>query len=201
MLKAAFVILAIVFGVAILGITAWALHEAGHLLVWLAARRPIREIVLGAGDVIATRTVTIGGRKLQLTRRKSLLDAAGIAVPREIRANAGPLLRSAVHLAGPAANALVALGAWHLAHGAQGPLCLIATAVWFVHGFYAAVNLLPLPQLDGGWLTTLVIARLRGRDYDWEERWHVDHAMWTWYAHRAIAVAVVVLGLPWALRF
>ena len=77
---------------------------------------------------------------------------------------ARPGASALVAIAGPAANALLALLGWlALPHISGDILFLLVRAMWFTNAFVAAFNLLPGLPLDGGFLVDSLVWRITGR--------------------------------------
>lgn len=137
------------------------LHELGHALV---ARRQ--------GVVVRELAVTLLGGHTQL----------GGAAP-------GPGASALVAVAGPAANLLLATGAWFAAQATTPgsvPWALLGAAA-LANGVVGAVNLLPALPLDGGRVLEAGLWRATG------ERWR--GTLVAGWAGRLLAVVLVV----WAL--
>lgn len=77
---------------------------------------------------------------------------------------ARPGASALVAVAGPAANALLALLGWLAAPQISGDIpSLLVRAMWFTNGFVAVFNLLPGLPLDGGFLVDSLVWRITGR--------------------------------------
>jgi len=77
---------------------------------------------------------------------------------------ARPGASALVAVAGPAANAVLALVAWLALPSVSGDISsLLVRAMWFTNGFVAAFNLLPGLPLDGGFLVDSLVWRITGR--------------------------------------
>jgi Zn-dependent protease len=104
---------------------------------------------------------------------------------------ARPGASALVAVAGPAANAFLALLGWLAAPLVFGEVSsLLLRAMWFTNAFVAAFNLLPGLPLDGGFLVDSLVWRITGS----RERGLIA-AGW---CGRAVTVAVVLwfVGLP-----
>jgi Zn-dependent protease/CBS domain-containing protein len=77
---------------------------------------------------------------------------------------ARPGASALVAIAGPAANALLALVGWLAVPSVSGDIpSLLLRAMWFTNAFVAAFNLLPGLPLDGGFLVDSLVWRITGR--------------------------------------
>jgi Zn-dependent protease len=77
---------------------------------------------------------------------------------------ARPGASALVAIAGPAANALLALVGWLAVPSISGDVpSLLLRAMWFTNAFVAAFNLLPGLPLDGGFLVDSLVWRITGR--------------------------------------
>jgi Zn-dependent protease len=77
---------------------------------------------------------------------------------------ARPGASALVAIAGPAANALLALIGWLALPYIEGDITyLLVGAIWFTNAFVAGFNLLPGLPLDGGFLVDSLVWRITGR--------------------------------------
>lgn len=77
---------------------------------------------------------------------------------------ARPGASALVAIAGPAANALLALIGWLALPYIEGDITsLLVEAIWFTNAFVAGFNLLPGLPLDGGFLVDSLVWRITGR--------------------------------------
>ncbi len=77
---------------------------------------------------------------------------------------ARPGASALVAIAGPAANALLALMSWLALPYIEGDITsLLVRAIWFTNAFVAGFNLLPGLPLDGGFLVDSLVWRITGR--------------------------------------
>jgi Zn-dependent protease len=77
---------------------------------------------------------------------------------------ARPGASALVAIAGPAANAVLALVGWLALPHIDGDIThLLVRALWFTNAFVAAFNLLPGLPLDGGFLVDSLVWRITGR--------------------------------------
>ncbi len=78
--------------------------------------------------------------------------------------NARPGASALVAIAGPAANAALALLGWLAMPYIDGDISLLLVrAIWFTNAFVAAFNLLPGLPLDGGFLVDSLVWRITGK--------------------------------------
>ena len=114
-------------------------HELGHAL---AARRlhiPVRRIVIGVGP----RMLRLGRLEARLLPVLGLTDVVGGMHALDQRR------RAPIAVAGPAASAALGLALLGLAAITTGHAAAMARAVGTMNVGIAAVNLLPVPLLDG----------------------------------------------------
>lgn len=106
-------------------------------------------------------------------------------------ANARPGASALVAVAGPAANALLALIGWLAAPHIDGDITsLLVGAIWFTNAFVAGFNLLPGLPLDGGFLVDSLVWRITGK--------RESGLIAAGWCGRVVTVLVVLwfLGLP-----
>ncbi len=105
---------------------------------------------------------------------------------------ARPGASALVAIAGPAANALLALlGALVTPYIPDGIPSLLLRAMWFTNAFVAAFNLLPGLPLDGGFLVDSLVWRITGR--------RESGLIAAGWCGRVVTVVVVLAFVGWPL--
>lgn len=105
--------------------------------------------------------------------------------------NSRPGASALVAIAGPAANALLALIGWLAIPHIDGDIAsLLVGAIWFTNAFVAGFNLLPGLPLDGGFLVDSLVWRITGR--------RESGLIFAGWCGRVVTVLVVLwfIGLP-----
>src|SRR5450759_869221 len=105
--------------------------------------------------------------------------------------NARPGASALVAIAGPAANAALALVGWLAMPYIDGDISsLLVGAIWFTNAFVAGFNLLPGLPLDGGFLVDSLVWRITGK--------RESGLIAAGWCGRVVTVLVVLwfLGLP-----
>lgn len=137
-------------------------HEMGHFLVARRLGIPVKRLTVGLGPVLWRRRLA-GEVELVL---RAVPAGMAVGVPAR-RTNDGRLLRPVEHdmlmvAGGPAASVavagLLASSLWLLNGLPQLQVWLAGAAALSV--LLAALNLIPIPGLDGGHLLVLIAARL-----------------------------------------
>lgn len=140
-------------------------HEMGHFVVARRLGIPVKRLTVGLGPILWRRRLA-GEMELVL---RAVPAGMAVGVPAR-RTNDGHLLRPVEHdmlmvAGGPAASlvlaGLLAIGFWVLNGPPELQVWLAGAAALSV--LLAALNLIPIPGLDGGHLLVLIAARF-GRE-------------------------------------